>query len=181
MSSLQITLVAAAAVLFFWVVGAYNRLMELRNAILRRFDRFDEQFKLRHALLLSHLDAHVAVPPIEATGADAAPEALQALRAACLQTHSACAAARSRPAVAEAVVSLRLAEAILQGTIDRLPQLNNDPGGLKLRGQLSTSESAMQIARSEFNDAVHDYNLAVRQFPTCLLAGMLGFRAAAHL
>jgi LemA protein len=201
MSSVQIALVTLAAVLAFWAVGAYNRLMALRNTILQRFGRVDEQLKLRHALLLQHLDALGALAH-EVQPADTPPEpaellqgqirecaprtgsnaALQVLRAACLQVHSASEVARIRPAVAENITSLRLAEDILRGALTRAQSLHAgppEPGGLI--GRLSVSETALQYARSRFNDAVHEYNHAVRQFPTCLLAGTFGFRVAGRL
>jgi LemA protein len=42
-----------AAVLVFWTVGAYNRLVGLRNELLRCFAPVDEQFRARHALRLA--------------------------------------------------------------------------------------------------------------------------------
>lgn len=181
MSSPLIALVTVAVLLLFWAVGVYNRLMSLRNAVLRRFGRFDEQFGLRHALLLSHLDPPGASPPA-APSLGSASDECTALRAACLQVHGACELARSRPTVAETITSLRLAEEILQGAIARLQPLpQGESGHGELVSALSVCESALQFARGQFNDAVRDYNHAARQFPACLLAPMFGFRAAGQL
>lgn len=201
MSSVQIALVTLAAVLAFWAVGAYNRLMALRNTILQRFGHVDEQLKLRHALLLQQLDA-LGAQAHEVQTANTSPEPaelrqgqiqecalrtsssapLQVLYAACLQVHSASEVARARPAVAENITSLRLAEDILHGALARAQSPHSgppEPGDLI--GRLSVIETALQFARSRFNDAVHEYNHAVRQFPTCLLAGVFGFRVAGRL
>ena len=103
MSSQAIVLGLLAAVLLFWAVGAYNRLVSLRNTLLRHFAAVDEQFRSRHALLLQWADT--------LTGADAA--LLDSLRAACQQAEAACTHARSRASNAGALTSLRLAEEIL--------------------------------------------------------------------
>ena len=47
MSFWQWVSVAAAALLFFWGVGAYNRLMALRNAIGDAFVQLDTQLRER--------------------------------------------------------------------------------------------------------------------------------------
>ena len=83
MTTTQIICSVLAAVLLFWAVGAYNRLVRLRGAIVRQFAPVDEQFRARHALLLQLTDA--LAPVI----ANAAPR-IEALRAACLQAEAAC-------------------------------------------------------------------------------------------
>ena len=100
MSSQAIVLGLLAAVLLFWAVGAYNRMVSLRNTLLRHFAAVDEQFRSRHALLLQWADAQPA--------GDAA--LLDSLRAACRQAEAACSHARSRASNAGALTSLRLAE-----------------------------------------------------------------------
>ena len=56
MTSSHIVGAVLAAVLLFWAVGAYNRLVRLRAAIVRQFVPVEEQFRLRHALLLQLVD-----------------------------------------------------------------------------------------------------------------------------
>jgi LemA protein len=175
MSSLQITLVALAAVLVFWAVGAYNRLMQLRNGILRRFAPLDQQLGLRHTLLQRQIDALEPAWPEHGN-------TLSALRAACGQAQAAASHARTHPAAAGALNSLRLAEDILLETRARLPPVpTDDADQADLGAQLLAAEAALQFARSRFNDAVMEYNHAVQQFPTRMLAGVFGFRPAGAL
>ena len=47
-----------------------------------------------------------------------------------------------------------------------------------LNAQLSATDTTLAFARRQFNDAVTEYNDAVRQFPTALIVGLFGFRAA---
>jgi LemA protein len=39
----------------------------------------------------------------------------------------------------------------------------------------------LAFARRQFNDAVMEYNAAVRQYPTVLIVGLFGFRGAGTL
>ena len=175
MTTLQIVGSVVAAALLFWVVGAYNRLVLLRGAIVRRFVPVDEQFRQRHALLLQQIEALAPVL------ANAAPR-LDALRAACQQLEAACAHAKVRPGAIGAITSLRLADEILGETRTRLP-VQGAPGIdlASLNAQLAASDAMLSFARRQFNDAVAAYNHAVQQFPTVLIVGLFGFRSAGAL
>ena len=168
-------IVGVIAVLLFWTVGAYNRLVRLRGAIVRQFVPVDEQFQRRHALLLQLLDALAPVL------ANAAPR-IAGLRAACQQVEAAFAHAKVRPGAAGAVTSLRLADAILAEARARLP-VPSAPGSelAGLNARLIESDVALAFTRRQFDAAVLDYNRAVKQFPTVLLVGLFGFRSAATL
>lgn len=164
-----------AAALLFWIVGAYNRLVRLRGELIRRFAPVEEQVRQRNALLLQLIDALAAVL------SNAAPR-LDALRAACRQTDSACTHARQRPGAAGAITSLRLAEEILADARARLPVPTTAGTALPALGaELATVDTTLAFSRKQFNEAVEVYNHAVRQFPTRLLARMFGFRAGGTL
>lgn len=175
MTTTQIIGAVMAAVLLFWSVGAYNRLVRLRGAIVRQFAPVDEQFRARHALLLQQLDA--LAPVI----VNAAPR-IEALRAASLQVEAACAHAKQRPGASGSITSLRLADEILAEARARLP-VQSAPGSelAALYAQLQASDATLAFARRQFDEAVIEYNRAVKQFPTLLLVGLFGFRSAATL
>lgn len=167
MSTQSLFLVAVAAVLLFWTVGAYNRLVGLRSKLLRAMASVDEQFRARQAVLARWA---------ESLAGQADAQALAALRAASQQAETACAHARSQPARAGAVVSLRLAEDILAQARAALR-----PPGDTLSAELAEADTALAFARRRFNDAAQGYNRAVSQFPTWVIAGLFGFRKAGTL
>jgi LemA protein len=51
----------------------------------------------------------------------------------------------------------------------------------ELHAELAASDTTLAFARRQFNDAVTEYNLAVRQFPTWIVAGLFRFRGAGTL
>jgi LemA protein len=166
---------AISAALVFWGVGAYNRLVRMRASIVRGFVPVEEQFRERRALLQQQIDTLEPALPHAA-------ERLAALRAACQQADTACAHARVRPGAVGAITSLRLADEIVGEARARLP-VQTVPGLdlAPLNAQLAASDVTLAFARRQFNDAVTDYNRAVRQFPTVLLVGLFGFRVAGTL
>jgi LemA protein len=175
MTTSQIVTWTLAAVLIFWAVGAYNRLVGLRNALVRSFAQVEAQFRHRHALLLQLADA------LAAPGTPAPQQPVEALRAACLQADAACQRARSRPGVPGVTTSLRLAEEILVAARQRLPAEALDAALLPLHAELTAADNTLAFARRQFNEQVAAYNHAVRQFPTWLIAGMFRFHRAGTL
>ena len=73
------------------------------------------------------------------------------------------------------------AEAQFNGALGRLlaiseayPQLKADQNFLRLQDELSGTENRIAVARSDYNDAVRDYNTYIRQFPTAVTARVTG-------
>jgi LemA protein len=58
---------------------------------------------------------------------------------------------------------------------ERYPELRANQNFLSLQAQLEGTENRISVERGNFNEAVKDYNTAVRSFPTALFAGMFGF------
>jgi len=175
MTTSQIVTWALAAVVIFWAVGAYNRLVGLRNALVRSFGTVEAQFRHRHALLLRLADALAA-------SLAQTPQPVEALRAACAQADAACQRARGRPGATGLTTSLRLAEEILAAARQRLPaEALGDAALAPLNAELTAGDNTLAFARRQFNERVEAYNRAARQFPTWLIAGLFRFRRAGTL
>lgn len=179
----RVAALALAAVLVFWMVGAYNRLVALRNAIGAAWGQVDEQLQRRRTLLESLLAAlRPLLPPDDAT-------ALDALQGALLQVQVASEAVRARPVAAMAVASLVTAEEVLGTAFARLlallehhPVLRDEtPQVTQPLEALRALEPRLAFARQLFNDAAATYNEAARQFPTRLLTRLYGFGTAGRL
>ncbi len=175
MTTTHITAGTLVAVLVFWMVGAYNRMVSLRNALVARFASIDDLSRQRHALLNRQIGL------LAAALASAGPR-LDALRAAAQQAEAAREHARARSATAGAVTSLRVAEEILADARARLPVQTMAGTELPdINAQLADGDTTLAFTRREFNAAVAAYNTAVLQFPTALVAWLFGFRPGATL
>ena len=58
---------------------------------------------------------------------------------------------------------------------ENYPELKANENFKDLQAQLEGTENRINEARRQFNQAVQDYNLKVRQFPSSIVANMAGF------
>ncbi len=176
MSGAQIGVGTAGAVFIFWLVGAHNRLVRLRSALVARFASIEAHGRQRQALLDDQIEV------VQGALVETAAPRLEALRAACQQAEAARERARLRPAAAAAITSLRVAEEILADARARLPVQSVGKADLPaLNSRLAESDAALAFAQREFNASVVAYNEAAAQFPTVLVARMFRFPPAATL
>jgi LemA protein len=180
MSSAQIAAWAVAAVLLFWAVGAYNRLVSLRNDISRAFVPVDAQIRERHRLIEQWVEA--LRPSLQDV------KVLDGVIAASGQLQAACDVVRSRPSAARPMASLRMAEETLDEARERVKsELPSRPeqlarlGVAELAEELASADNTLGFARRQFNEATQHYNEALDQFPTWVIAGLFGFRGAGTL
>jgi LemA protein len=59
---------------------------------------------------------------------------------------------------------------------ENYPQLKSDANFRELQAQLEGTENRITVARNRFIQAVQEYNVTVRQFPTNLTAMLFGFK-----
>src|SRR6202040_3570159 len=58
---------------------------------------------------------------------------------------------------------------------ENYPQLTATENFRGLQAQLERTEKRISVERNKFNTVVQDYNVAVKRFPTNMIAGMFGF------
>lgn len=181
MSVGQWTVLALAAVLVFWVLGAYNRLVELRNAIGAAWLQIDVALKQR---------GEVAGPLIELLRGPLALEqgALEALAAAHVQAQQAAQALGARPVAVSTAADWVHAESQLASVSSRvlalLEQHQEHAAAVGVVPLVDTWHAAalqLAFARKVFNAAALSYNSAARQQPTRWLLPLFGFGAAGVL
>ena len=176
-----IIFIVLAALLVFWTVGAYNRLVRFKNIIANAFGQIDVQLKRRYDLIPNLVEAAKKYLQHEHA-------TLEAVIAARNQARTASDAVRSRPGKADAVIALAAAEQTLDGSLGRLfavaeayPDLKADQTIRELSEELTSTENKVGFARQAYNDAVLDFNNAQGQFPTLLIARIFGFVPSAML
>jgi LemA protein len=60
--------------------------------------------------------------------------------------------------------------------VERYPELKANNNFVNLQSQLEGTENRISVERGRFNEAVQNYNTAIKRFPTVLFAAMLGFK-----
>ncbi len=59
--------------------------------------------------------------------------------------------------------------------VERYPELRATENFKELQAQLEGTENRIAVERGRFNEAVQNYNAAIKSFPMVLFAGMFGF------
>lgn len=185
---------AAAALLLFWFVGAYNRLMRLRTAALQGYATLDaalvRQLEFVQGRTLAPGDAAALVNPTVRAS----------LQAATAQLTTLLAATRLKPLDAQGMAALGTALQVLlsawqrlhpdavtrfdaDGMLSRPAPLDGVEDRAVVSAPIAWPEpsAAAEIARNHFNLAVRAYNAAIGQFPALLVAWVMRQRPAAPL
>jgi LemA protein len=171
-----IVLSAIILLMIFWAVGAYNRLVGLRNQIKNAFAQIDVQLKRRHDLIPNLVETAKAYMKHER-------EALEAVITARNQAVNANAMAATDPGNADAMQQMSIAEGALGTTLGRLfalseayPDLKANQNMMQLTEELTSTENRIAFSRQAYNDGVMQFNTSLEQFPVSIVAGMFAFK-----
>ena len=183
MTGWQIALWAALGVLPFWALGAYNRVVALRGALVAAWAEFGEVVRRREPLLTALMRRLREPLANEHAALDTVVGVLAQLR-------SSLSGARptlrgSTDVIAAYELDLHEAWLHVRHLIDQHPVAPEQPPlAVQLDaslGELQLETERMVAVRHRFNDAASRYNNAITQFPTSLLAPLFGFEPAGHL
>jgi LemA protein len=159
-----IVLLVVLAVIFLWVISAYNGLIALKNQVANAWKQIDVQLKRRHDLIPNLVNTVKGAMEFERG------------------TLEAVIAARNKAVSATGVKETAQAEGELTQALGRLfalteayPELKANQNVLELQEQLTTTENQISFSRQHYNATVLDYNTAIQTFPNLLMAGPLGF------
>jgi LemA protein len=166
------------SLLAFWTLGAYNRLMGLRNGISRAWAKVDEALQQR-SQAAQPLLATLLTPLASEIGA------LQATQAALADAAQAATVMGARPVLAAhsqawvaAEASVAAAAARLFALLDQHPQAREVATVPACMAQWKDADQRLKFARQVFNEAAGGYNAACAIFPTRLLVRLFKFSPA---
>ncbi len=165
-------IVVIALILVVTGVGSYNRLVNLDEGVDNAWGQVENVYQ-RRADLIPNLVATVkgakefeqetltqvveARAKVGQVNFEKAPDAAQ------LQQFEA----------AQSQLSSALSRLLV--VVERYPELKATEAFRDLQAQLEGTENRISVERKRFNDATLDYNKTRRQFPTVLLANIMGF------
>lgn len=165
--SSSIFLLIAAAILVFWAISIYNRLVRKRNMVEEAWSGIDVQLKRRANLIPNLLET---VKGYMGHEKDVLTDVTEM---------------RSKSMGAEGVAEQGRAEGLLSGALGRLfavaenyPDLKASRNFMDLQGSLQEAENLIEKARRYYNGTVRDLNILVESFPSNIVARMFNFREA---
>lgn len=169
------------AVIGFWVVSIYNKLVALKNRYENGFAQIEVQLKRRYDLIPNLVETAKGYLQHER-------ETLEAVISARNQAMAGLQAAAANPGSADAIKDLASAEGLLGSAMGRLnvvmeayPDLKANTNMMQLTEELTSTENKVAFARQGYNDQVAEYNSYRQSFPPVVFANMFGHPNDAEL
>jgi LemA protein len=183
MSTGLITLLVILGFILFlvmYVIGMYNKLIELKNRFVNAFSQIDVQLQRRYDLIPNLVETAKGYMKHER-------ETLTQIIEARNNAQTAAKVAAAKPDDNDAMKGLIAAETTLTSSLGRFfalaesyPDLKANQTMGQLMEELTSTENKVSFARQAFNDSVMFYNTYRSQFPAVIIANMFGFQNATH-
>jgi LemA protein len=171
-----VVLVVLLLILGLALGGSYNRLVKLDQNVNEKWAQVQNVYQRRADLIPNLVQTVSGAANFEKSTLITVTQARASVGQVKLDPNKA-------PANQQQIDQFQTAQDQLGGALSRLlvvveryPELKANQNFLSLQAQLEGTENRISVERGNFNEAVKEYNTAVRSFPTNLLAGMFGFQ-----
>ncbi len=167
MTSIIVLVVLGVIVLgiVFWLIGAYNGLVRVKNEVENAWSQIDVQLKRRHDLIPNLVETVKGYMTHERETLESVTNA----RAAAMNASGVKDTAAAENMLSQALGGLRVA-------VEAYPDLKANTNFLQLQEELTSTENKISFARQFYNDSVLTLNNKIQMFPSNIVAGMFGFK-----
>jgi LemA protein len=172
---LLVILVFIIIVVGLALMGSYNRLVGLGQGVDAQWAQVQTVYQRRADLIPNLVNTVAGAANFEKSTLTEVTNARASVGRVQLDPNKA-------PTDAKQLQEFQAAQGQLSNALSRLlvvaenyPQLKATENFQGLQAQLEGTENRISVERNKFNTTVQEYNVAVRSFPTNLIAGMFGF------
>ena len=162
--------IAVVAVLALFIISVYNGLVKERMQTQEAWSQIDVQLKRRNDLLPNLIETVKGYGKYE-----------QATLEKVTQLRSQVASAVSPAEAMQASDALTRQISGIFAVAESYPDLKANTNYLKLQEELTNTENKIAYSRQLYNSVTSNYNVKLETFPTNLIAGIFGFKAADFL
>ncbi len=170
MSKKSLTVIIAIVVLLLLVampVGSYNSIINMQIQVEEQSSNIDTQLQRRMDLIPNLVNTVKGFTEHENEVFNAVTEARENLMSANTMAEK-----------SEANEQVTSALNKLIAIAEAYPELKSDSVYTGLMDELAGTENRISHARTEYNQSVSKYNIAIKKFPAVMFAGMFGFERA---
>ena len=164
-------------VIVVWLYSGYNGLVSKDEAVINKWAAVEADYQRRSDLIPNLVATVKGYAEHESSTLESVTEARG--RATSVTLNAEDLTEENLRAYQEAQSEVKSALGRLIAVAESYPDLKANENFRDLQVQLEGTENRIAVSRKEFNDAVRSYNVAVRRFPTNILASLFGFERKA--
>ena len=147
-----------------WIVGVFNGLVRLRNAVKNAWSQIDVQLKRRHDLIPNLVETAKGYMVHERETLENVTKARNLAQGASGVANQ----GRAESGLTQALSGFF-------ATAEQYPDLKANQNFLALQEELASTENRIGFARQAYNDAAMQFNNKVEMFPSNIVAGIFNF------
>lgn len=166
MKKALIALVVVVLLIGGYVWSTYNRLIGLNESINNQWAQVETQYQRRFDLIPNLVESVKGVMKQE-----------QKIFGDLTEARTKYSGAVTPDQKAEAATQVEGALGRLLVVMENYPQLKSSENVQTLMAQIEGTENRISVERKRYNDVVQTYNVAIKRFPSSMIAGQLGYSA----
>ena len=163
-------IVGVVLIAFLWIRGSYNGLIDNDEKLTNKWTNVEVAYQTRADKIVQIAEAVSAEAKFEKTTLTEITNARASVGQIKVGNEQ-----LTPESIDKIAMSQQSALSRLMVVMERYPDLKATKGYENLQFEISESENMIRTARTDYNEAVLQYNLNVRKFPSNIFAGIFGF------
>ena len=175
MGTIGLILLGVVVLLVLWLIGAYNKLVRLKNIVQNAWSQIDVQLQRRYDLIPNLVETVKGYMQYERETLENVVKARNTASIAREKLEKGGGPTQgSLKELMGAETELRSGLASIHALAENYPQLRASENMQQLQEELRSTENKVAFSRQAYNDVVMQYNTAQQVFPAVLVAALFG-------